>query len=343
MVTPGQKDEMRRPIPRLPRPTIRLRLTLLYGALFLLTGAAMLGLTYVTSATTGLVVRVRPDGEVAVAFGGPFGGGGSNTQVAPFGGTSTDVPKLLQSVVAGQYAAEQHYYLVLSLMALVILSLASVLIGWFVAGRVLRPLRTMTRAARAISSTNLELRLAPAGPDDELKDLGETFDDLLGRLERSFKAQRQFVANASHELRTPLARQRALVQYALSDPDPTLDGWRATFERVLVAEEQQERLLEALFMLARGERGLERRVPVDLAAVAEAALRARSQDIEGRGLHVDARLEHAFALGDARLLERLAANLVDNATYYNVPGGQIEVATEVRHGQAILRVANSGP
>jgi signal transduction histidine kinase len=224
-----------------------------------------------------------------------------------------------------------------------ILSLASVLIGWFVAGRVLRPLRTMTKAARAISSSNLELRIAPHGPDDELKDLGETFDDLLGRLERSFEAQRQFVANASHELRTPLARQRALVQYALGDPQPTLDAWRATFERVLVAEQQQERLLEALFTLARGERGLERRLPVDLADVAAGALRSRAQDIELRGLHVEARLQHAVVQGEPHLLERLAANLVENAARYNVPNGELEVTTEMGPGEAILRVANTGP
>jgi signal transduction histidine kinase len=201
----------------------------------------------------------------------------------------------------------------------------------------------MTHAAREISSSNLGLRIAPHGPDDELRDLGETFDDLLGRLERSFEAQRQFVANASHELRTPLARQRALVQYALSDPQPTLDTWRATFERVLVAEEQQERLLEALFTLARGERGLERRLPVDFADVAHGVLQSRGADVEALGLHVEARLEHAVVRGDPQLLERLAANLVENAVRYNVPNGEIEVTTELRVGEAILRVANSGP
>ncbi len=342
MAAAGQ-DHVRRTLPHLPRPTIRLRLTLLYGTLLLLTSAALFGLTYLALTTTNLVVSVGSGGQVRVAFGGPFGGGGANTLVAPFGGSASDLPKLLKSVVEGQHAAEQQYYLVLSVVVVVILGFASVLIGWFVAGRVLARLRTMTAAARSISSTNLELRLAPAGPDDELKDLGETFDDLLARLERSFEAQRQFVANASHELRTPLARQRALVQYALSDPEPTLGAWRATFERVLVAEEQQERLLEALFTLARGERGLERRLPVDLAEVADAALRARGADIGDRGLHVDARLEHASVAGDERLLERLAANLVDNAVQYNIPNGRIEVTTNVARGQAILRVANSGP
>jgi signal transduction histidine kinase len=328
---------------RLPRPTIRLRLTLLYGTLFVLVGAALLGVTYVASTTTGLAVSVAPNGQVSVTFGSPFEGGGANSFVAPFGGSPADLPAVIRAVVEGQHAAEQRYYLVLSVLVVAILSLASVLIGWFVAGRVLRPLRTMTKAARAISSSNLELRIAPHGPDDELKDLGETFDDLLGRLERSFEAQRQFVANASHELRTPLARQRALVQYALGDPHPTLDAWRATFERVLVAEQQQERLLEALFTLARGERGLERRLPVDLADVAAGALRSRAQDIELRGLHVEARLQHAVVQGEPHLLERLAANLVENAARYNVPNGELEVTTEMGPGEAILRVANTGP
>ena len=330
------------PLPRAPRPTIRLRLTVLYAVLFLLTGAFLVALTYVITATTGLTVSVGPGGEVHVAYGSPLGSGGSNTTVAPFGGSVTDVPRLIQSIVSGQLAAEQHYYLAVSLLALVIFGVTSVVVGWLVAGRVLRPLRTMSAAAREISSTNLARRLAPTGPDDELKDLGETFDELLGRLERSFDAQRQFVANASHELRTPLTRQRALVQYALGDPDPTLDAWRGTLERVLAAEQQQERLIDALFTLARSERGLERRLPVDLAEVADAVLQARLPDMDRRGLHLERRLEQAQVRGDRSLLERLAGNLVDNAIAYNVRDGQIEVTTEARDGQAILRVGNSG-
>lgn len=335
-------SELRR-FPRLPRPTIRLRLTLLYGALFVLVGAALLGVTYVISTTTGLTVNVAPNGEVSVTFGSPFGGGDANTFVAPFGGSPAELPAVIRAVVEAQHAAEQQYYLVLSVLAVAILSLASVLIGWFVVGRVLRPLRTMTHAAREISSSNLGLRIAPHGPDDELRDLGETFDDLLGRLERSFAAQRQFVANASHELRTPLARERALVQYALSDPQPKLDTWRATFERVLVAEKQQERLLAALLELAQGERSLERRLRVDLADVADGTLRSHGPDIQSRGLRVEAHLAHAVLRGDPQLLERLAANLLENATRYNVQNGELEVMTEVRSGEAILRVGNSGP
>jgi len=334
--------EVRRGPPHLPRATIRLRLTLLYGALVALTGAVLLGFVYLTTATTGLVVSVGRQGQVEFTFGSPFAGGGTNTQVAPFGGSPADLRGLITAVVEGQHAAEQRFYLALSVAALAALAIASMLIGWFVAGRVLRRMSTMTAAARDISSTNLGLRIAPGGPDDELKDLGETFDDLLGRLERSFEVQRQFVANASHELRTPLARQRALVQYALGDPEATLDGWRATFERVLLAEQQQERLLESLFTLARGEGGLEHRTRVDLAEIADAALQSRRRDIDARGLHLEARLAPALVVGDEVLLERLAVNLIENALKYNVPGGQIEVTTEVLFGTAVLRVANTG-
>ena len=127
-------------------------------------------------------------------------------------------------------------------------------LGWLVAGRVLHPLRTITTAVRDISASNLHERLALDGPDDELKELGNTFDGLLGRLEATFEAQRRFVANASHELRTPLTRQRTLVEVALGDPEPTVDALRASYARVLAAVEQQERLIEALLTLARGER-----------------------------------------------------------------------------------------
>ncbi len=333
---------MRRPMPSLLRPTIRLKLTLLYGALFVLMGAALLGVTNLASAATSPAVTVDANGEVRVSIESPLGGG-TVTQVAPFGGSAGDVPRLLEAVVAGQHDIQQRFQFVVSAASLIALALVSVVVGWFVAGRVLRPLRTMTAAARAISSTNLALRIAQAGPDDELKDLGATFDDLLGRLERSFEAQRQFVANASHELRTPLARQRAVAQFALSDPEPTLEAWRVGFERILAAEEQQERLLEALFTLARSERGLDRRPVVDLAEVVDSAVRARAVDIEINGLSVEMRLEPAAVRGDPRLLERLVANLLDNAIHHNVPRGQLFVATAVRRRQSTLLVANGGP
>jgi signal transduction histidine kinase len=233
--------------------------------------------------------------------------------------------------------------LVVSGIALAIMSVVAIGLGWLVAGRVLHPLRTITTAVREISASNLHARLALAGPDDELTELGQTFDGLLGRLEAAFEAQRRFVANASHELRTPLARQRTLVEVALGDPEATLDSMRASYARVLAAAEQQERLIEALLTLARSERGLERHEPVDLAAVTDEVLMTRRPEMERHGLHVEAALDHAPIAGDHHLVERLVANLVDNAVGHNVADGRIAISTRTTAGQASLSVANNGP
>jgi signal transduction histidine kinase len=343
---------------RLPRPTIRLRLTLLYGALFLVSGAALLGVTFllVGSATANPLVYRGPNGEFSVTFTRPnvvtgiFVGepppGDLAFQAPPPGGVSADAPKLqverLQSLAVQQHAAEQNQLLIWSGVALGVMAIASIGIGWLVAGRVLEPVRTMAADVRQISATNLHRHLALDGPDDELSDLGNTFNDLLGRLERSFDAQRQFVANASHELRTPLARQRTLIQVALDDPNVSLESLRGTVERVLVAGDQQERLIEALFTLARGERGLERHEPVDLADIARDATNALRSEIEGRGLRVETRLASAPTSGDPQLLERLVTNLVDNALRYNLADGRIEIVTATAAQAAVLRVTNTG-
>ena len=181
------------------------------------------------------------------------------------------------------------------------------------------------------------------GPDDELKELGDTFDQLLGRLDASFRAQRQFVANASHELRTPLARQRTLLEVALRDRQATNASLRLACERALAAGEQQERLIAALLTLARGERGLDAFEPFDLGAVAAGALDARRDEAQARGVTVTADLGPAPALGDPRLAERLAANLADNAIRYNVPGGLVEITAGRRDDRAFLAVTNTGP
>jgi signal transduction histidine kinase len=198
-------------------------------------------------------------------------------------------------------------------------------------------------AVREICASNVHARLALAGPDDEIKELGKTFDGLLGRLEAAFEAQRRFVANASHELRAPLARQRTLVEVALGDPDATIYSLRASYTRVLAAVEQQERLIEALLTLARSERSLERREPVDLAAVTDEVLLTRRPEVQRRGLHVDATLASAATMGDPHLVERLVANLVDNAVRHNVLHGRVEIVTGTTAGRAIFAVANSGP
>ena len=198
-----------------------------------------------------------------------------------------------QSLAIQQHNSLLHQLLIGSWIALAIMTVISIAVGWLVAGRVLRPLRTITTAVRDISATNLHERLTLDGPDDELKELGDTFDGLLGRLETSFNAQRQFVANASHELRTPLARQRAVAQVALSDPEATVDTLRKAHERVLASGEQQERLIEALLTLTRVQAGLDRRAPLDLATVTDEVLGARRSEAHLRGLHLDVSLTSA--------------------------------------------------
>jgi HAMP domain-containing protein len=235
----------------LPRATIRLRLTLLYASLFLGSGACLLAFTYLAVA------------HLIGSYGFSFSAYSQGTQIG------VHLPQILQTLESRQAGAEKRQLLVVSGIALAIMAAASAGLGWVMAGRVLRPLRTITTAARHISALNLGQRLALDGPDDELRELGSTFDGLLGRLQASFAAQRQFIANVSRELRTPLARQRVLTQVALADPDATASSLRAAHERVLASGAQQERLIEALLTLALSQRGFERREPVDLAAVAK--------------------------------------------------------------------------
>ncbi len=306
----------------MPRRTVRMQLTLVYGALFLLSGAGLLATTYflVQHASTGGTPGVSP------------------TRDQP----DVQVP-LQQDQAAKQRAEALDQLLVQSAIALGGMSVVSIGLGWIVAGRVLRPLRTITSTARDISSTNLHKRLALQGPDDELTELGNTFDELLARLEASFQAQRRFVANASHELRTPLAWQRTLLQVSLSDPDATTESLRTTQRKALAATYQQEQLIDALLTLARGESGLDRRQPLDLADVASQVLHARHYEATQRGIHLTLTLRPAPMTGDPRLVERLIANLVDNALRYNVSDGQLEISTETTPTSAVLTVTNTGP
>jgi signal transduction histidine kinase len=327
---------------RLPRRTVRLRLTLLYGGLFLASGAALLAVTYVL-VSGRLPVAIPAQGQTAGGtsvkeFCAINGAGVSGTATLPAGGCTS-----LLATANQERNTALNQLLEESGIALAIMTVVSIGLGWLVAGRVLRPLRTMSSAARRISARNLHQRLALDGPDDELSELGKTFNGLLARLERSFATQRQFVANASHELRTPLARQRTLVEVALRDPSPTVASLQAVCERVLATGEEQERLIETLLTLARSQRGLDRCEPLDLAAVAEEAVQAGEAGAQTRGLHMHSALAEAPALGDLRLAERLVANLVDNAVRHNVPGGWIEVVTGMREGRALLSVANTGP
>jgi signal transduction histidine kinase len=243
----------------------------------------------------------------------------------------------------GQRISDLHQLELWSAIALAIMAVISALLGWLVAGRVLAPLRTITAMTRQISEANLHERLALPGPRDELRGLADTIDGLLGRLEGAFDAQRRFVANASHELRTPLTASRALLEMAMSDPNATVETFRETCRQALEENEQQEQVIDALLALAHGQRGIERREPIELAAVAEEVLCALKQLAGARGVRLDAALEPALITGDGRLVERLVSNLVDNAIQHNTPNGHVRVSVGSRAGQAELAITNTGP
>jgi signal transduction histidine kinase len=357
--------------PHWPRRTVRLRLTLMYGAVFLLCGAGLLAITYILTehdVLTGPVVLSAhsasgsASGSASPSSSVPAtGSGASGTSLGP--GTSKTFTRFCASSVAGsagaapapincgylsRVLAQQRSNELTGLLtdcgvALGIMAMASVGLGWLMAGRVLRPLRTITTAAQRVSARNLNHRLALAGPDDELRELGETFNGLLARLEGSFGAQRQFVANASHELRTPLARQRTLVEVALADPQRSAESLQTACERVLAAGEQQERLIEAMLTLARSQRGLDHREPLDLRATAAEVVQAHEPEAQRREVRLAAVLNPAATSGDQRLAERLTVNLVENALRHNRPGGWVEVLTGVHAGRSVLSVVNSGP
>ena len=354
--------------------SVRLRLTVLFASLFLVSGAGLLGITYglVSNATNGIIVaRITsgtPLGNSDPAGSGSAGSGSAGSGSAGSGsagsgaadpasglaieGPGADVPDALPDpgtlqAQAAQYATdtrarEKDALLLYFGIALGIMAVVAAALGWFVAGRALRPLRRITESARRISATNLHERLAIEGPDDDLRELADMIDALFGRLDASLHAQRQFVANASHELRTPLARSRTLLEVALRNPDASVGSLRAACERALTAGAEQERLIEALLMLARGQRGLARREPLDLAAITRDVLAGRGEQITASGQSIEVALAPGLLDGDEALLERAVGNLADNALRHNVPGGAVWVTAGSDDGRAFLTVANTG-
>ncbi|MFD5187959.1 sensor histidine kinase [Streptomyces sp. NPDC058357] len=318
------------------RPTIRIRLTLLYGGMFLIAGILLLSIIYMLAAQALHVGSELPfkivNGQVT-----------SDVCNLPEKASPESFNAAMNSCVNHQRQQALDTLLNRSLLALVGLSVIAFAFGYAMAGRVLSPLGRITRTARRVAGTDLSRRIELDGPDDELKELADTFDEMLDRLERAFTAQQRFVGNASHELRTPLAINRTLLEVHLSDPQapPELKQLGKT---LLATNERSEQLVEGLLLLARSDNQIVERKPVDLAEVASRAIdQTRGEAVE-RGVEIRGERAPAVVQGNGVLLERIALNLVQNAVRYNVPeDGWVEVTTELQGGQALLVVSNTGP
>lgn len=320
--------------------TIRARLTLIYGGLFLLAGTVLLAVTYVLvdqRLTRGLGFDLRRSDPHGAAL--PKSG----TQITPE--QVETLRGLVRQVQEDVRRDALDSLLTQGGVALAVVTVAAVAFGWLVAGRALQPLNQITATARRIAGADsagrgLHERIALAGPVDEVKELADTFDLMLERLDRSFDGQRRFVANASHELRTPLAINRSLVELAITRPDAPAQ-LRQLGEALLTVNERHERLIDGLLTLADSENALTERTEVDLAEVAG---HLGDQLAARTALAVSRELAPARTVGDPVLLERLTQNLLENAERHNVgEGGWLHVATTTTDGQAVLTVSNSGP
>jgi len=331
---------------RLPGRTVRVRLTVLYALMFLLSGALLLAIA------SGVAV-----GRSSVRIASNSAGAGSHPQAGQASARihmlQSQVAQLqsqvahLQSEVTSQPGQNQlgHVLFISSLIALAIMTIVSAALGWLVAGRALRPVRQMTAAARRISEDNLDERLAVTGPRDELKELGDTIDGLLARLEGAFAAQRRFVANASHELRTPLTTMRASLDVALAKPEPAPPQTVALAARLRAELDKIDALLEAFLALARAQHGhLPGCTALPLDYVVEAALADQAAAIGARNLTVQdtSGPGGAWVTGSQALLSRLVGNVIGNAVCHNADGGWIRITTQTDGCRASLVVENGG-
>jgi signal transduction histidine kinase len=304
------------------RGGLRLRLTLLFTALLALVGGLLLALAYLLVArVVGALPQLPPGTPVTV------------------NGTLTDAAAVTAQVID----QGRRTVLVVGLIAFAVEVIAGAVVSWVLVGRALRPLATLTRAARSLSESSLDQRISLPGPRDEVALLADTFDEMTDRLQAAFDAERRFVANASHELRTPLAVIRTEIDVTLADPRATVADLRRMGEVARTATERADALVSALLVLARTPaRGPTERREVDLADLPGPALAAVETDRAAKDLAVTVISEPAPVLGDRVLLERLVGNLVENAVRHNVSGGWITVSTGVRDGEARLAVAASG-
>ncbi|NGO80110.1 HAMP domain-containing histidine kinase [Streptomyces sp. YC504] len=329
----------------------RARLAAAFSVLFLLAGVLLLAFVV-------LLVRYGTEQQVqgmSITYGNVPNDDGVSEPAAPYESVSprparpdgtpeapsdvAEIQKIDQTVQAVQDTALRQMLLWSAVGLLVMAVLAGVL-GWWLAGRALRPVVSMTEAARHISEQNLHQRLALTGPSDELHRLADTFDTMLDRLQKSFESQRRFVANASHELKTPLAVQRTSLQVGLADPLP--EGLADVREDLLDANREAEQLVDALLLLARSDRGLEETEDVDLTATARLATAELAPHAHHNGVHIDFDTTTDAALsvpGDPVLLRHLLTNLIRNAIQYNHPDGHVHVRVDAR----TLTVTNTGP
>jgi hypothetical protein len=325
---------------RLPGRTVRVRLTATYGILFLVSGAVLLaiasGVAVARSASTQ--VSAAPNQAVPVS------------RLAQAQARIQELQAQLQNLQSqaasppGQDRLSANL-LIASLIALAIMTVISVAVGWLIAGRALRPVRKMTAAAQRISEDSLHERLALHGPKDELKELGDTIDSLLERLEVAFNAQRRFVANASHELRTPLTTMRAAIDVALAKPEPAPPQTVALAGRLHTELDRIERLLEAFLVLARAQhRSMPGQAVLPLDYIVGSALADQAAAIMAMDLTVQDTSSQggAWVAGSQALLSRMVENVIDNAVCHNTPGGWIAITTRARGGGARLVVENGG-
>jgi signal transduction histidine kinase len=355
-----------RPVRRLWPQKVRTRLTLIYATLFFVAGSSLLGLTYGLVASS---LPVHPPAATTAAnqalnnLKDEFSGqelASLKHECLPASGTTTGTPipaslrfacKQLETAYAAGAAAGSEAQrgdalrnlLVFSLVGLGLMTAASGGLGWFMSGRVLRPVRVITETARRASEQHLGERLALTGATDELKELADTFDDMLERLDTAFATQRRFVANASHELRTPLTVMRTAIDVTLAKPSPTARQLTDTAVRVRRSIDRAETMVEALLTLAVSDQGKLSTEFTDLATWAEDAIDTAAPEIGRLDLRVVAMLDPAETTGDPQLLERMIWNLVDNAVRHNEPGGWIRLRTGSSDAAVYLEIANSGP
>ena len=336
---PFPRTLVRRLMPR----RVRVRFAMLFGILFIATGAVLLSITYLLvdhparNVVTSYKVSDSQSQPGRVILDGPGSKG------VPSGSDWIDAQ--LRAQAARLHAEQMHDLLVQSGVALTIMAAISIVLSWLMARRVLLPMRTVTAGICRISASNVHERLAVEGPRDEIRELADSVDGLLERLETALESHKRFVANAAHELRTPLTVERALLEEPLLDREATAESFRENFERLLRISTHQGALLESLLTLAVSERGLDRTEPVDLVDVVRSVLRTPLPESRRHGVRVEDRIgpEAVIVAGNTELLERLVANLVHNAVHYNVPDGNVQVRLHSLGRRAVLTVSNTGP